>query len=59
MFTVRGMPDIRVPLIIGLDLAGEVIDVGAGTRGGFMQKRIVITPFRRYATLPAIPPQHR
>ena len=35
VFTVRGMPGIKVPLpvIIGLDMAGEIAEVGAG-RGG-------------------------
>ena len=32
VFTVRGMPGIKVPLpvIIGLDMAGEIIEVGLG-----------------------------
>src|SRR2546421_13026173 len=32
VFTVRGMPGIKVPLpvIIGLDMAGEIVEVGAG-----------------------------
>ena len=35
VFTVRGMPGIKVPLpvIIGLDMAGEVAEVGAGVSG--------------------------
>ncbi|MFL6932414.1 MAG: alcohol dehydrogenase catalytic domain-containing protein, partial [Xanthobacteraceae bacterium] len=32
VFTVRGMPGIKVPLpvIIGLDMAGEIAEVGSG-----------------------------
>ena len=35
VFTVRGMPGIKVPLpvIIGLDMAGEIAEVGAGVAG--------------------------
>ena len=35
VFTVRGMPGIKVPLpvIIGLDMAGEISEVGAGVTG--------------------------
>ena len=34
VFTVRGMPGIKVPLpvIIGLDMAGEIAEVGRGRR---------------------------
>ena len=34
VFTVQGMPGIKVPLpvIIGLDMAGEISEVGAGRR---------------------------
>src|SRR5260370_41277084 len=54
VFTVRGMPGIKVPLpvIIGLDMAGEVAAVGPGVAGwkgggapvrntGERQKRLV------------------
>jgi NADPH:quinone reductase-like Zn-dependent oxidoreductase len=32
VFTVKGMPGIKVPLpvVIGLDMAGEIAEVGAG-----------------------------
>ena len=35
VFTVRGMPGIKVPLpvVIGLDMAGEIAEVGAGVSG--------------------------
>ena len=35
VFTVKGMPGIKVPLpvVIGLDMAGEVAEVGAGVQG--------------------------
>src|SRR5258708_39323961 len=35
VFTVRGMPGIKVPLpvIIGLDMAGEIAEVRAGVAG--------------------------
>ena len=35
VFTVAGMPGIKVPLpvIIGLDMAGEIAEVGAGVTG--------------------------
>src|SRR4051794_41975571 len=35
VFTVRGMPGIKVPLpvVIGLDMAGEITQVGAGVTG--------------------------
>jgi NADPH:quinone reductase-like Zn-dependent oxidoreductase len=35
VFTVRGMPGIKVPLpvVIGLDMAGEVAEVGPGVTG--------------------------
>jgi NADPH:quinone reductase-like Zn-dependent oxidoreductase len=32
VFTVRGMPGIKIPLsiIIGLDMAGQIVEVGSG-----------------------------
>ena len=35
VFTVRGMPGIKVPMpmIIGLDIAGEILEIGAGVSG--------------------------
>src|SRR5258707_15341503 len=36
VFTMRGMPGIKVPLpvVIGLDMAGEIAEVGSGVSGG-------------------------
>jgi alcohol dehydrogenase len=46
VFTMRGMPGIKVPLpiIIGLDLAGEVVEVGAGVEGWRKGDRILVNP---------------
>jgi len=35
IFTVRGMPGIKVPMpmIIGLDIAGEILEIGSGVSG--------------------------
>src|SRR6266404_9011342 len=35
VFTVRGMPGIKVPLpvVIGLDMAGEIAEIGDGVSG--------------------------
>jgi alcohol dehydrogenase len=46
MFTVRGMPGIKVPLpvIIGLDMAGEVAEVGPGVTGWSPGVRVLVNP---------------
>src|SRR5947208_13072710 len=46
VFTVRGMPGIKVPLpvIIGLDMAGEVVEVGAGVSGWQPGERVLVNP---------------
>ena len=35
VFTVKGMPGIKVPLpvVIGLDMAGEIVEIGEGVSG--------------------------
>jgi len=49
VFTVRGMPGIKVPLpvVIGLDLAGEIAEVGAGVAGWKTGDRVLVNPVNR------------
>jgi NADPH:quinone reductase-like Zn-dependent oxidoreductase len=50
VFTVRGMPGIKVPMpmIIGLDLAGEIIDRGAGVDPKWKKgDRVLVNPLNR------------
>src|SRR5258705_5444555 len=49
VFTVRGMPGIKVPLpvVIGLDLAGEIAEVGAGVSGWKAGDRVLVNPVNR------------
>ncbi len=49
IFTVRGMPGIKVPLpmIIGLDMAGEIIEVGPGVSGWKPGDRVLVNPLNR------------
>ncbi len=46
VFTVKGMPGIKVPLpvIIGLDMAGEIVEVGAGVDGWAPGDRVLVNP---------------
>ncbi len=49
VFTVRGMPGIKVPLpvIIGLDMAGEIAEVGAGVAGWTAGDRVLVNPLNK------------
>jgi alcohol dehydrogenase len=49
VFTVRGMPGIKVPLpvVIGLDMAGEIAEVGAGVSGWKQGDRVLVNPLNR------------
>ncbi len=49
VFTVRGMPGIKVPMpmIIGLDMAGEILEVGGGVDGWKRGDRVLVNPLNR------------
>jgi NADPH:quinone reductase-like Zn-dependent oxidoreductase len=49
VFTVRGMPGIKVPLpvIIGLDMAGEIAEIGPGVAGWKWGDRVLVNPVNR------------
>ncbi len=46
IFTRRGMPGIRIPfpLIVGSDIAGEIVEVGAGVSGWSVGARVLVDP---------------
>jgi alcohol dehydrogenase len=49
VFTVRGMPGIKVPLpmIIGLDMAGEILEAGPGVSGWRAGDRVLVNPLNK------------
>src|SRR5665647_2510156 len=49
VFTVRGMPGIKVPLpvVIGLDMAGEISEVGPGVKGWNKGDRVLVNPLNK------------
>ncbi len=49
VFTVRGMPGIKVPLpvIIGLDMAGEITEVGADVAKWKVGDRVLVNPVNK------------
>ncbi|WOD17358.1 zinc-binding dehydrogenase [Paraburkholderia kirstenboschensis] len=49
VFTVKGMPGIKVPLpvVVGLDMAGEIVEVGAGVDGWKTGDRVLVNPLDR------------
>src|SRR5262245_8118357 len=49
VFTVRGMPGIKVPLpvVVGLDMAGEIDEVGAGVTGWKVGERVLVNPLNK------------
>jgi NADPH:quinone reductase-like Zn-dependent oxidoreductase len=49
LFTRRGMPGIKVPMpaIMGIDFAGDIVEVGAGVREWKAGERVLIDPVDR------------
>ena len=49
VFTVRGMPGIKVPLpvVIGLDMAGENVEVGTSVTGWQAGDRVLVNPLNK------------
>src|SRR5438477_215749 len=49
VFTVRGMPGIKVPMpvIIGLDMAGEISELGPSVTGWTVGDRVLVNPVNK------------
>jgi NADPH:quinone reductase-like Zn-dependent oxidoreductase len=49
VFTVKGMPGIKVPLpvVIGLDMAGEISELGEGVSGWKVGARVLVNPLNK------------
>jgi alcohol dehydrogenase len=49
VFTVKGMPGIKVPLpvVIGLDLAGEIVETGPGVTNWKKGDRVLVNPLNK------------
>src|SRR3981081_2829391 len=49
VFTVRGMPGIKVPLpiVLGLDMAGEISEIGPGVTGWKVRDRVLVNPLNK------------
>src|SRR6267143_1801155 len=49
VFTMRGMPGIKVPLpvVIGLDMAGEIAEVGSGVPDWKLGDRVLVNPLNK------------
>ena len=49
VFTVKGMPGIKVPLpvVIGLDMAGEIVEIGANVIGWKSGDRVLVNPLNK------------
>src|SRR5712672_1803294 len=49
VFTMRGMPGIKVPLpvVIGLDMAGEIAEVGSGVSAWKPGDRVLVNPLNK------------
>jgi NADPH:quinone reductase-like Zn-dependent oxidoreductase len=49
VFTVKGMPGIKVPLpvVIGLDMAGDIAEIGPGVTGWKEGDRVLVNPLNK------------
>src|SRR6476620_11099647 len=49
VFTVRGMPGIKVPLpvVLGLDMAGAIAEIGANVTGWTAGQRVLVNPLNK------------